>query len=445
MFLFNYNNHCRVSQNERILPYILAFERVGSKVYFVTAVMNVLASMDLSDEEHTIRVEAELADTRRWSTQFWDIGHIGGRLYICARQMKDAVCFDTEQRKCEKARVNVPSASQGYWAEAACRDSIYYIPLKGLDVLRYNAKTDRWKNCAKEMSALIDGLNINPAGAVIRAKAVWKDKVYFSTDCCARVVSLSAAGKANVIQMDQNAGTPILIRGANDQGLWVVDLKKPWLLYCAQWNCLEKRDRWKQFDLRSFLPSGMKLHEGDCLMGEMMFTEKFAILIPKNLPRMIRIDKESGTMRAIAEGFWRHSGEDGIMAAAQVTAVCRAALDLGDDRILVQRNRDCRLAIIGCMNDHYEEWMPVYGMREQEILNGQGIGFDIVNEMNPVYAMRESRVFPMEYFLEGFSRSGFAENKESQLAAASAIANNLDGTCGKKIHRFVLERMESGE
>ena len=59
--------------------------------------------------------------------------------------------------------------------------------------------------------------------------------------------------------------------------------------------------------------------------------------------------------------------------------------------------------------------------------------------VNDYFRMQESRLFPLENFIETFARGGYESVKERQLEALSSLAANLDGTCGVKTHEFLKQ------
>ena len=51
--------------------------------------------------------------------------------------------------------------------------------------------------------------------------------------------------------------------------------------------------------------------------------------------------------------------------------------------------------------------------------------------------MSESRLFPLENFLDNFAENGYESVKTQQKEALATLASNLDGTCGVKTHEYL--------
>ncbi len=60
------------------------------------------------------------------------------------------------------------------------------------------------------------------------------------------------------------------------------------------------------------------------------------------------------------------------------------------------------------------------------------------------YSIHETETFPQEAFLKRFAQDGFLPFKDHQIAEASKVAANLDGTCGQKVHEYVMKTLTGG-
>ena len=58
------------------------------------------------------------------------------------------------------------------------------------------------------------------------------------------------------------------------------------------------------------------------------------------------------------------------------------------------------------------------------------------------FRMSESRLFPLENFLDVFARGEYEKVKERQKEALATLASNLDGACGVKTHEYLKKVIE---
>lgn len=57
------------------------------------------------------------------------------------------------------------------------------------------------------------------------------------------------------------------------------------------------------------------------------------------------------------------------------------------------------------------------------------------------YASKESQYFNLDIFIDDYIMAEKGHDKEAQLKAYSSVINNMDGTCGQKVHEYIKEQL----
>lgn len=118
---------------------------------------------------------------------------------------------------------------------------------------------------------------------------------------------------------------------------------------------------------------------------------------------------------------------------------------LSDDTILVQRQYDAGIAVIKIPEERYETFYPTLSEADYARLTVGEDGFEQIHRESIVMKY-ESRIFSLEDYLNDFTDELMVSVRERQMKANQNMAANLDGSCGEKIHSFMINMLkkESG-
>ena len=84
------------------------------------------------------------------------------------------------------------------------------------------------------------------------------------------------------------------------------------------------------------------------------------------------------------------------------------------------------------------EWEEIEIKFDKEELESHEVGFGAWSETLG-YACMENAINSLDRFLDGVT-AGSPFDKEKQLAAYRELAVNSDGSCGQKIHEYIMAR-----
>ena len=97
--------------------------------------------------------------------------------------------------------------------------------------------------------------------------------------------------------------------------------------------------------------------------------------------------------------------------------------------------------LIDFRDESYEEFVPEIPEEIFDKLVPEDAGF-FKGDVFDYFRMSESRLFPLENFLNIFANDGYERVKERQKEALATLASNLDGTCGVKTHEYLKRVIE---
>ena len=92
--------------------------------------------------------------------------------------------------------------------------------------------------------------------------------------------------------------------------------------------------------------------------------------------------------------------------------------------------------LIDFRDDSYEEFVPEIPEEIFDKLVPEDAGF-FKGDVFDYFRMQETRLFPLENFLDVFAKDGYEGVKVRQREALSTMASNLDGTCGIRTHEYL--------
>lgn len=273
-------------------------------------------------------------------------------------------------------------------------------------------------------------------------------KIYYSTGVCNRILALEQEnGRYEILHLGMPKLTHelhIVLKGASTEGLWI-GMGGTDDIWLAPWDVLEDIGRWRVYHM----PEGYEyVHDdkGDIYGAHsgMYDYGRYMVIFPFRSPHLIKLDKTTGGIEYIGEDFFRDSDKKGIGYELKFSGILSASCIIDCDRWLIQRSHDLHMAVIDLRDGSYEEFVPEIPEEIFDKLVPEDAGF-YKGDIFDYYRMSESRLFPLEHFLEVFAKDGYKDVRDRQIEALSTLAANLDGTCGIKTHEFLKKVIEEGD
>lgn len=334
------------------------------------------------------------------------------------------------------------------WKESAMRgknifykNRVFYLPFIDEYIAEFNTETGEWKyhkECIQELSQGVSKENIIRQGMTINGVI------------CGMDIWITAAYTNRILRFNLEDGSYTLCSvGSKESGYSgiVVEARCIWLTEVTSGDIV----RW---DRRSgkvktlcmpdgFMPwpstMGRNLsHLSLINMGEWLVT------IPGYSNCMVKLNKTSGKATLLIKDFWEKTAEkaNGYNSKFFLSSDFGAKID--EKSIIVQRNWDDAAAIVNVKDETYEMFYPALNEEDFSKLTEGEDGFEKMDKKSGFFR-RESKIFSFEGFMEDLIHDRLKDVRKRQLEELSTLAANLDGTCGIKVHEYMMNVLENNE
>ena len=444
VFIFNNTVREPVSHDDRRVLQLNGIECVRGRLYLKPYNMNAIFSVNLSNLSFPLKFEGSIPDVTDWTCSLYGLVRAGEKLYMAPYFADDAVCFDPVMGTVSRLGAigrNYDVRFAGIGIPLPSRKSLFFLPANNKYlIMEYIPDRQKWMYHQESLAELHDGVARPNYIGLFLGGAAYNDLIWYSTGVCNRILKLEpGTGKYEILYLGKPEFTDELhfvLKGASKEGLWVgaggsADL------YLAPYDALSDMDKWRLYTMPEdydFVHDDM----GDPIGGTGSVYElgDDMIIFPYRNPHMMKMNKETGKISYLAEGFFDGTQEKGIGYELKFSSVIGAGCLLGTDRYVLQRMRDLHVAVIDLNDGSYEEFVPEIPSDLFEKLVPKDAGF-FKGDTYDYFRMDESRLFPLENFLDVFARDGYAGVKERQKKELETLAANLDGTCGVKTHEYL--------
>lgn len=427
---------------------------VGDKLMAYSHYPDFLFEIKLQDGtgilDSTIRPITSISKNRLYTYPYWYMAALLGKLYFSPLSAPELAQYDPGKNEVKDITVNTSFRNTSFYKLQACGDSIFLLPAKHELVAEYSIKKQKWIYHDHGPELLFEGAETGMDGG-ITGEVSYKKAVYFSTGVTNRILKITAGtGKYQIIDLGTSSVTkniPIFLLGASDEGLWLEILSNEYRepdtagIYLAPWDCLNSIEGWKYFPLMS----ESKDRYEDNALKRFFFraydVDGYMVICPGRYEHIFRISRQNGEVSLLAEDFWKSLPQGHSMTLkVEGSTIKESAVAADEKRILVQRFADRRMALINVSEDTFTEFVPQLKEEDfKEILKGnEGFRKD---GQDGYFAMVESEFYSLNYFLNKFVKTGWEEIKERQIDALESFAANLDGSCGKKVHDFMMKTL----
>lgn len=165
---------------------------------------------------------------------------------------------------------------------------------------------------------------------------------------------------------------------------------------------------------------------------------EWIVTIPFYSSSMVKIHKITGESSLLIPEFWKNGMKIVNGYNPNGRGLAFFAKKISDTELLVQRLSDCALARIDVETGAYTTCYPEMAEESfEEFMKGQD-GFERLS-VDDGFACRESALFSFKEFLHKLAGGELETIKDRQMKSLSAMAANLDGTCGQKVHDYMMD------
>lgn len=345
-------------------------------------------------------------------------------LYLVPYFAKEIAIFDLEKRKFKKIKFENP-VQRNFVKGYRYRNQIFMVPAFYGAILQLNCEDGNLTYHYKAVEVMK------------KTEREEKEPFCFNGACVEQEELLMAgAGSNAVYSFNMQSGTiqkyEVGVKGDNYWGMAGSDG-----IYFLASNRGRKITRW---DKNEQISENVELPEGfqgdDRCFYCMVAGKKDIYVFPKTGNSIITIDRETGKTQ-IADFDLTYLEGERKSDAFSWSSNYYFAKAIDDETMLAMSAYDN-----SCVYFHGQNKIPEkFHIRasKEEITKEMGTLFGRKGKNLP-YAMRESSVFSVKEFADYVCSN--LHQKGEQINAYRVVSRNLDGTCGAKIHKYMMEVLE---
>ncbi len=373
----------------------------------------------------------------KWFEAYWSMATCKGKLYLSPFRASHTLEYDVANSNYVKMLDVGRELGVHFLRSIVAKNKVYFLPFNDFLMMEYDTDTCKWSyhtNCMADLW-----------GEDEMSSGMWRT---CGGAACGDCIWITTGHTNSVLQFNINDSTYKVHRigetthgyselVADEFGLWLTDSKTGDIVrwqYGA--NKIKEFHMPDGFECWKNLYGIMKTHAGLLDMG------RYLITVPGHANYMVKFDKETGESHLLVPEFWEHASETVNGFAAKYVTTGGASVKLDDTHILVQRKCDCAMAKVDVVNNTYEQFMPTLSDEDFDKLMTGEDGFEKAGKME-YFCRRESKNFTISGFIDDLVEGRLEGVRERQLEALSTLAANLDGTCGQKVHEYMMNVLEN--
>lgn len=311
--------------------------------------------------------------------------------------------------------------------------SIFYLPVTGEAIVEYNTLKDCWiehESCIREFAQ--DHLNVP---CKISSYSVSGHKIWISAEYSNQILEFNMQNgsyKFHSVNPNSKGFTGICFEEGH---LWLTEINTGII---NKWTI--ETEKLEKFQLPKKIKLSKKYDGRGIIFTELIEFGKYIVALPGFANDMIRIDKTSGEITMIGEEYWKKSEfpSNGYQPHYQLSAAF--GKKLSDTHIMTQRMCDDLVAIIDIEKDTWDVFYPTLPLKEFEKMVEHEDGFEKIKNES-CFVRRESSIFSLEGFMKDVISGEIEGVRERQVKEMNSLAENMDGTCGEKIHAYMMREL----
>lgn len=407
-------------------------EYVNDTLYATSLEHSAICEVIDSNWENLI-VKNKRADVARWLPAS-NVGvRLGDDIYYSPVWTEEFYKYNSKKKAVQPISFENRKNIQSYRSCVAYGKKIFYLPNVTKCIAEYDTITGAWKEHAEPIKALqkdvAERILEDTFGYFVYENCIWITTMYSNRVICFNMDT------ANYQMYEVGDGQmrygAVAVIG---QMLYLSDAQTGRII---SWDIQLKK---KQNEYQ--MPYGFKMYrnaQGRCVAHNRFYVvDNTIVAIPCTANSVVKLDLKSQRVEMMAEKMW----EDVFLPASfynyEATGVVSFSKMIAENTLFVQKRRDASLIELDVHTGEYKIHHPKLAPGEfEKMLEGED-GFE-KSYTNGEFARRESKYFSFEGFLDDLVNDRLGSAMERQKKEMETMAVNLDGTCGEKVHEFMMQ------
>jgi hypothetical protein len=429
--IFMKEEKCRVHFTDMLIK--------DDKSWFATSRCNAFFFIDMKEKQvhYTGRVEGQ----PKWCSAYPFLTELGNYIYFSPDFSGRPAVYNIRSNVLEFIGTENMKDSARRGLCVSYENCIFYLPIIDNYIAEYNSDTGEWNyhtECIQELIREASNDVILSQGMTyrcsVRGEELWITATY--TNCILRFNMKNGTHAICKIGNKENGYSGII---AEDRYLWLTEVNSGDVI------------RWERRSgkVKTFcMPEGFSFWTGAMNRKLPHFSlidmGKWVVTVPGFSNSMVKMDKITGEVSLLINDFWKMVDQkaNGYNPKFHLSSEFGAKLD--ENSIIVQRSYDDAAAIVNIKDETFEMFYPTLSEEDFAKLTEGEDGFEKVDEKSGFFR-RESKIFSFEGFIDDIINDRLTGVRKRQLKELSTLAANLDGTCGIKVHEYMMNVLDNKE
>ncbi len=439
--IFILNNYIinSYTMEEKCRIHITDLIKGDDKVWLTTNYYNALFYIDIFTKQ--VHYAGRVDGQPKWYGAYPFFSKAGSKLFLSPSIARRPAEYDIDSKA-------FSLIGEEDMRESAMRNKIisygkriFYLPVIDDYIAEFNAETGEWRYHTECIQKLTREAGIE--GTV-------GEEITFRAAVCGEDMWITTTYTNCILRFNMENGTYSVCRvGRTEKGysgivaeeryIWLTEVKSGDIV---RWD--RRSGKVKIFTMPDGFLSWQSTMGRSLAHIILIDMGQWLVTVPGFSNSMVKLDKESGQTTLLTKDFWKDSKETTNGYNSEKFLSSEFGGKLNEGAIMVQRNYDNAVAIIQVENETYEMFYPTMTEEDYEKLTQGEDGFEKIDEKSGFFR-KESKIFSFEDFLDDLVHDRLKDVRTRQLKELSTLAANLDGTCGIKVHEYMMNVLEDKE
>ncbi len=368
--------------------------------------------------------------------------NIEEKIYLSPTAAKKAVVYDTVSKQKKFIPGNQNKIFQYYYVDAY-KDNLVFLPFKSKNIGIYNLKKGKWRRHYDCITALNSGIQRIDGLADISGYALQENQLW-----------LCAQEGNRILYFDLNTEKYRTYEvGQDSYGYSCISIDGDYLFLGETNTGKTIRYNTKNKETKEFnQPKGLTYIRGgkggnykNVLKPRRFLLDAGGYLItnPEETCSLIKINKKTEESQVICDdflqgGFQKESSEERNLFW-KWNGVCNFAMLQEDGTLLLQRASDRMMAKVSVEDETYETF-EIRRPPVDKTFDSDSKGFYNYGNDYKFYR-QETQNHDLDLFISDLLSGELESIKEMQLEMAKRLNVNLEGTCGRNIHEYIIKEL----
>lgn len=431
--LFILNNYIDRSytEEEKQRVHIYDCEVVDDTLYCVP--VNCGGVLMVSEDDWSqVRFCKEIERIPEWTACYRELKYKDGQLHISSANRNAHFIYDISNKNLEKVELTYKGRPWNPRYMVSYKNKIFYLPTLTKAIGEYDICTGIWKEYEEPIRVLQKNVQEHILEDIVAyvtyENKIWMTNLYSNAVLCfdmetAQYTITYVGNEQRRYSAIETDGMYIYLGDAYSGNIEVWDMQ--FTTHVTTYVMPTEYRAFLNFQGRGAAHLRLILVDG-ILLG-----------IPCTSNALVKINLHTGQIQLLASEFFAPVMQPQNKYKPEVHGVVCFAKLLDGRRLLLQRRCDSALLDLDIYTESYHVHMPRYADGEVDgLLHGKD-GFE-KRHTHAEFARRESEWFSLESFLDDLCRERMKDAMIRQKKEMETMAVNLDGSCGEKVHEFMM-------